>query len=112
VERAVLRASFLILDAIILFLPFIAALAGDARFAVFGLMFFSVSLHLSIKEVSALLARECWVMDEATNRRVSRIIVKSSRVAITRIRAFEDGVAMSASGCKFHLPFGRSPDPR
>jgi hypothetical protein len=42
VERAVLRASFLIfiLDAIILLLPLNAALAGDARFAVLRLTFF------------------------------------------------------------------------
>jgi len=31
-------------------------------------------------------------MDELTNRRVSRMMVKSSRVAITRICTFEAGM--------------------
>jgi hypothetical protein len=77
-------------------------LAGKARFAVLRLTFF-LFLFIIFQTGLVFFARECGVMDEATNRRVSRMIVKSSRVAITRIRAFEAGVAMSVSGWQFSL---------
>jgi hypothetical protein len=86
-------------------------LAGDARFAVLRLTFF-LFLFIIYQTGLALLARECGVMDEATNRRVSRMIVKSSRVAITRIRAVEAGVAMSASGLQVSLAVRSSSRPR
>ena len=52
------------------------------------------------------------LIDEPTNRRVSRMMVKSSRVAMTRIRAVEAGMAdVSVRLASFVSGFGRAPDP-
>jgi hypothetical protein len=112
VERAAFRASFLIfiLGAIIC-CSFLCCLSGRRPLCPVRLLFF-LFLSSIYQRGLAFLARERWVMDEATNRRVSRMIVKVSRVAITRIRAFEAGVAMSSSGLQISLAVRSSSKPR
>ena len=68
--------------------------------------------HSTIKQGSAFSFSWRRLIDEPTNRRVSRMMVKSSRVAITRIRAFEAGMLMSASGLQVSLAARSSSRPK